>query len=353
MPNMAKFLSIWDGNALAEAREVERPGITPKHGRDYLSFDAEMLHRGKIAFADNCARCHSSKRPDSSAKDAEGIKKAWRELVLRDDFLTDNYLSDDERYPSSELGTNLARASSPNWMSGHTFGQVSSQGYKDQRSVMELVRDRDADGKPIPLFDPITGKYDLEFTGPHTSYRTPPLVSIWATAPYLHNNSVGLFNGDPTLAGRMEAYYDGMKKMLWPEKRDGVKSIKITTEDSKLPDIFPVLTALMPELAEYPGLELDLVRVPKGTPINLIMNIHPKDVKAVILAYVEGVLDGAPKARFAELRLRNHDAGVKKMLAKMLDVNTCPDFIEDRGHTYGHELPDADKWALIEYMKHF
>jgi hypothetical protein len=31
----------------------------------------------------------------------------------------------------------------------------------------------------------------------------------------------------------------------------------------------------------------------------------------------------------------------------------CPDFIEDRGHTYGRDLSNDDKRALIEYMKHF
>ena len=71
---------------------------------------ADVLRKGKIAFADNCARCHSSKKPDNLPADAEAQKKAWREFVLRDDFLKDNFLSDDERYPCSELGTHIARA---------------------------------------------------------------------------------------------------------------------------------------------------------------------------------------------------------------------------------------------------
>jgi hypothetical protein len=40
-------------------------------------------------------------------------------------------------------------------------------------------------------------------------------------------------------------------------------------------------------------------------------------------------------------------------MEKLLEVNMCPDFIEDRGHTYGRELGDEDKRALIEYMKQF
>ena len=40
-------------------------------------------------------------------------------------------------------------------------------------------------------------------------------------------------------------------------------------------------------------------------------------------------------------------------MKKLLEVNMCPDFIEDKGHTYGSEMSDADKRALIEYMKYF
>ena len=53
-----------------------------------------------------------------------------------------------------------------------------------------------------------------KFTAPHSFYRTPTLVSIWATAPYLHNNSLGIYTGDPSIAGRMVAYEDGMTKLL-------------------------------------------------------------------------------------------------------------------------------------------
>jgi hypothetical protein len=37
----------------------------------------------------------------------------------------------------------------------------------------------------------------------------------------------------------------------------------------------------------------------------------------------------------------------------MLRNNKAPDFVLDRGHTFGADLGDADKWALIEYLKTF
>ena len=73
----------------------------------------------------------------------------------------------------------------------------------------------------------------------------------------------------------------------------------------------------------------------------------------MLQAYVDGVLQGQPREKFAELRTRNHALGQQRLMEKLLEVNMCPDFIEDRGHTYGRELGDDDKRALIEYMKHF
>ena len=51
-----------------------------------------------------------------------------------------------------------------------------------------------------------------------------------------------------------------------------------------------------------------------------------------------------------------HEYQAKELLKKdvaplLFEASTCPDLIEDRGHDYGSELPDADKLALIEFLK--
>jgi len=54
-PNMARFfLASTDPHYLKDA-----PG-----GANYLRADATTLERGKVVFAERCARCHSSKTPD-------------------------------------------------------------------------------------------------------------------------------------------------------------------------------------------------------------------------------------------------------------------------------------------------
>ena len=49
--------------------------------------------------------------------------------------------------------------------------------------------------------------------------RPPSLISVWSTAPFLQNNSVGKFNPYGTVAGRLESFDDSIHKLLWPEKR--------------------------------------------------------------------------------------------------------------------------------------
>ena len=72
----------------------------------------------------------------------------------------------------------------------------------------------------------------------------------------------------------------------------------------------------------------------------------------VLVAGVHGVNGRAAAKHWASLP-NNHAQALRRLMAKLVEVNTCPDFIEDRGHTYGHELSDDDKRAMIEYMKYF
>jgi mono/diheme cytochrome c family protein len=352
MPNMIAFLGTYDSWPLKDAKEAPRAGKTAKNGPDYLTTDTAVLLRGKLAFADNCAQCHSSKQPANLPDDPEMRKQAWRQFVLRDDFLTANLMADDERHPVSDLGTNAQRALGTNALAGHMWGQMSSLGYKELKLETAALKDYDKDLNKVDLYDPLTAQYDLKFSAPAGYYRTPTLVSAWATAPYLHNNSVGTYNGDPSIAGRMAAYEDAMSKLLWPERRLGVGSVKVTTEDTRLPDLLPALKQLDPELASF-DFDVDLLRVPKGTPIALLTNVNPKDAKSVLMAYVDGVLEGRPRAEFNQLRILNDRKGQAAMMKRLLEVSTCPDFIEDKGHYYGHDLSDEDKRALIEYVKYF
>ena len=340
MPNMATFLMSYDSFPLTEA----------SGGKEFLTENELVLNEGKKVFAHNCASCHSSKRPDPYPSTEAEQQKAWQNLVFKKDFLKDNYLSDDARHSVLEIGTNAQRAMGTNAMTGWTWGQMSSQTYKDERSPMITLVDHDKNGKAIPLYNPLTGKYDIHWQGHQAFYRTPTLVSIWATAPYLHNNSLGRYTGDPSVKGRMEAFQDATEKLLWPEKRDGIKSIKVTSETTSLPDVF---AGLQPHLKYFDDMKLEIFELPAGTPVNLLMGFNPKYVPSVLGAYIKGVLGGKSRRQFQSLVDRRREAGIESAKNKLLELNTCPDFIEDRGHTFGSNLTDHEKKSLIEYMKYF
>ena len=153
MPNMATFLMSYDSFPLKDAAG----------GKTFLTEDEIILSEGKKVFAENCASCHSSKRPDPYPTTVTEQKKAWRELVSKKDFLDNNYLSDDARHSVLEIGTNAQRAMGSNAMTGSTWGQMSSQTYKDEKSPLITLVDHDENGNDIPLYNPLTGKHDIKW----------------------------------------------------------------------------------------------------------------------------------------------------------------------------------------------
>jgi hypothetical protein len=319
MPAMEAFLTKMS----SPLHLKDAPGVTA-----YLQADEPLVPRGMEVFLQHCARCHSNRQPDAVGH-VSNVSPQHQRL---EDFLKDNFLSDDKRYPITELGTNAARALAGNALREHIWEHFSSETYKEQPSP----------GRLWGLFNPLVEAAPLSFevpAGGRGYYRTPSLVSMWATAPYLHNNSLGVFVKDPSVKGRLLAFQDGVDKLLSPEKRLGKRSIKLSSRDSFLftPDPSKPLKDPDGEVVAFGEKVVTLgpqgppIVVPMGTPVNLFANVHPRDLEKVKAAAEQGGFAAAMKV--------------------LLEVNQCPDFIEDRGHTYGAELSDADKRALIAFLK--
>ncbi len=300
--------------------------ITPMHLKDapggeaYLTTDAAVLERGKIVFADTCATCHSSKKPPAEIiADPEQTKQWYRDSVLSSDFIDGNFLSDDKRYPVTLIGTNAARALATNATAGHVWDQFSSKTYKELPSPGTLTLKN-----PFNKDKPINFKVPGGGTG---YYRTPTLISMWALAPYFHNNSLGKYTGDPSVTGRMAGFQDGVEKLLWPEKRDGLKSIKRTAKDTYL------------QLGKLKA------SVPKGAPINLLANLDPRNTPEILQQKLNSTLGAEVLGSLVKL------IPDKVLTPVLLKSNQSPDFIEDRGHNFAADLSDEDKLALIEFLK--
>ena len=41
------------------------------------------------------------------------------------------------------------------------------------------------------------------------------------------------------------------------------------------------------------------------------------------------------------------------LIDPLLELSKCPDYVVNRGHYFGTNLSETDKWALIEYLKTF
>src|SRR5438067_8620009 len=134
-----------------------------------------------------------------------------RQIVNADDFLDNNYMSNDMRVPVTLLQTNDFSRLAINGTAGNVCDNFSSASYKDLPSV-----------GAITVYNPFTGapqQYQMP-AGGRGYTRVPSLVSVWSTAPFLLNNSVGRFNPSPSVEARMASFEDSITKMLWPENRE-------------------------------------------------------------------------------------------------------------------------------------
>jgi hypothetical protein len=369
-------------------------------GDAYLTKDKAKLERGKIVFAERCARCHSSKIPEGapgmdagvgcSGKDylncwnqywawtkTDDFKAKMRAIVQQPDFLDGNYLSTDMRVPVTLLQTNACSPLATNAIADNIWDNFSSHTYKELPSV-----------GTVTWYHPVTGEartYQMPAGG--RGYTRPAsLISAWSTAPFLQNNSVGKFNSSPSVDARIDSFNDSIDKMLWPEKRDPDKilgdkvpgTIDRTTKTSYLrvpsgylPDLLKPLQGFgqrfFPWIFGDDGLVIG--PIPADTPVDLLANIdllgetagvedkvkHQEKVVALLLKMKKDLESLPPGA---------NDEEAKKVFANLVDplleVSKCPDFVVNRGHYFGTSyfkeeppLSDDDKHALIEYIKTF
>jgi len=350
--------------------------------------DPAKLDRGKTVFADNCARCHSSKQPPNLCMLGEPCKSGqiientaayfdWmREEVRKPDFLTDNFLSTDRRVSIQEIGVNACSPLATNAIRNDIWDNFSSETYKDLPATGQITVYNPIDGTP----------WQYEMRGGGRGYVRPAsLVSVWSSAPFLQNNSVGPFYWNPSVKNRLASFDKSIEQMLWPEKREtdselgsripGPSKILRTTSRSylKVPagylpgELIPYrewgawLNRLLPWAVTDEG-DLKIGPIPKGTPVNLLANIellsesdrledraeHINKVSEVVFR-LKRILKSLPQNATDD----DAKAAFKTVVPDLLALNKCPDFIINKGHYFGSNLSDDDKNALIEFLKTF
>ena len=385
------FLKTTEPHKLKDAPGSEKYLGKPDTDKKY----ATKLDRGKVVFAENCARCHSSKLPTpAKGLDPDGcsgpnylncwndywawtktedFKSRMRAIVTTPDFLDGNYLSAEHRVPVTLLQTNACSPLATNAIKDNIWDNFSSDTYKNLPSV-----------GTIKIVNPVSGE-EKQYTMPAggRGYTRPAsLISLWSTAPFLLNNTVGKFNVSPSVEGRMDSFQDSIEKMLWPEKREkdsvlggkGIGLIDRTTETSYLrvpsgylPDSLQGWGKwFLPNLIDEEGIEIG--PIPPGTPVSLIASlmVRPEEMgfwdrldhRKKILDLVRDINSKLKQLGPGATATQAQDI-LRPLVDQFMALSKCPDYVVNRGHYFGTgydgepALNDDDKRALIEFLKTF
>jgi len=356
-----------------------------------------VLQTGKTVFAARCARCHSSKLPplpaglDLESANGPGYLDAWnrywawtktdtfktpmREIVLKDDFLEDNFLSSELRVPIPLLGINACSPLATNAIRDNIWDNFSSESYKQLPSA-----------GTVKVRHPVTGAesdYPLP-AGGRGYIRPASLISVWSTAPFLQNNTVGPFEWSPSVDARMRSFDASIRQMLWPEFRQkdplfdqvdgpGVGVIDRLTVDSyiEVPERYipayarPLLGPARQLLSFFTRGDYSyrIGPFPKGMPIGLLTNIDllgPDESTGGQKVHQQRLLTLGKRAIAEVKQKKDLRLILPGLIDDLLAVSKCKDFVVNKGHYFGTRffdeepaLSDAEKGALIEFLKTF
>jgi hypothetical protein len=300
-----------------------------------------------------------------------------RDIVNAPDFLDGNYLSAEFRVPVTLLETNACSPLATNGIEDNIWDNFTSRSYKDLPSVGSIT-----------YYDPYTAEpHQYEMPAGGRGYTRPPsLVSLWSSAPFLLNNTVGHFEPSPSVDARMRAFDDAIEKMLWPEKREKdsllgdklpglidrvgdrlpqgheTKQVYLKVSAGYLPDVLAKTQGLghrlLPWLIGGEGIQIG--PIPRGTPIGLLGNLkllaegnedrikHDAQLADLVLKIIDDLKKLGPSATDDQAR-----AVFAPLVPRLLGLSKCPDLVVNRGHMFGSRLSDEDKRALIALLKTF
>jgi hypothetical protein len=324
------------------------------------------VDRGRLVFAQNCARCHSSQQGPVEARD---FHQPSMHVGVREDWM-----GNDESTPASEVGTYGCRSLHSNHMQGHIWEEFASETYRSREPDANLA---DTTG------------------GGRGYYRNVSLVDLWAHAPFMHNNAIGpelcgkpsdpsdefyrspyvdangrrldnppdCFAYDPSVEGRYTLFLASVDELLNPDQRIP----KVTLIDQ------PIRRAIGPKLwdgesEKLIGIEIE---VPAGTPAGLYGSFQHKELlRDMALSVIDGDRlqermvrrVGTSDAQSAASEVSGLTKAVIEDPEQLIGIardrlpllgrlySTCTSTVENAGHRFGEDLPDNDKRALTAFL---
>ncbi|HKY01606.1 MAG TPA: hypothetical protein VJM53_03560, partial [Burkholderiales bacterium] len=339
-------------------------------------FGKNAVKRGSQVFADNCARCHSS------IPESEGGAFQHRDFrAANDQGMRLDWLGNDQLTPVTEVGTYRCRALHSNHMKDHVWEEYGSETLRARAKVAGVKEPND---------------------GGRGYYRNVSLISLWAHAPFAHNNAIGpeicgqpknrenffyrspyvdraskqllpddkapaCMNYDPDVEGRFSLYVKSMEDLLNPAQR--VPKITKLDVDVPLPlELRSVengeekkvvgLTVLIPKGTTAAGLvnfrhkdfANDLVQLkldPQGLEQRLAKDLGPEEATATVNELRSLVAEFLKQPKDGKVM----PVAVMRSHPKLVEFySNCTADIENDGHPFGQDLSEADKKALIAFL---
>ncbi len=324
LPEITSFLltarptELWQARGLANRDQLV--------AQLELEFGSGAVERGRQLFGANCARCHSSLADGAAIADAANPipldPVASRDFYAEDPAVPGlrlDWMGNDQLTPVTEVGTYSNRALHSNHMAGHVWQEYGSDAMRAKSAV-------DPPDNPPAFLPELEERRD----GGRGYYRNISLLSLWAHAPFMHNNAIGpelcgpaissdwqtdsrrnLYrspymdtdddgnlrfdaNGNPqrmpnppscwefdaNVEGRYELFKESMRLLLNADQR--IPKITVLAEDIRLP-VGPAGIILGNE-----GETRLEVIIPAGTPAVFLANLSHKELLAnLVLAQTD------------------------------------------------------------------
>lgn len=382
LPNIMDFLTSSENHAtdLRTAREnaakAKNSSATYSQQRFVADLEKEFgagaVARGREVFAENCARCHSSIPED---RGGPFVNRDFLAIDAKTGLRAD-WMGNDRSTPVSGVGTYRCRALHSNHMKDHIWEQYGS----------ETLRSRPADPALHEAHD-----------GGRGYYRNISLLSLWAHAPFLHNNALGpelcgkpanagndfyhspyvdangqplsddqapaCWKFDPSVAGRFALFKASVDDLLNPDQRVA----KLTRFNAEVQ--IPIGPRLWDGAQEQQVVGFT-VTIPASATAAAIGNfqhkqfaidmvesaLHPAGLQARLNSEL-GEQQGAQVfAALGEIRAEvvKDPASMVEEIRKrpfLLDVySSCLATVENEGHRFGEGLSASDKKALAAFL---
>jgi hypothetical protein len=355
----ARPTDLWKARGLGSPQELD--------AQLDQEFGAGSVELGRQVFARTCAGCHSSQGGPYDNVD-------FRAVDPQDPTLRLDFLSHERPVLASRVGTYAGRAMHSNHMASRIWDQYASFTLHE---------------RPV---DP--ARKEVMKGGGRGYYRPPSLLSVWAYAPFMHNNAIGpevcgkpsnrnsdfysspyvdsnvkpVANSpeclpyDASVEGRHRLFKASMEELLNPARR--TPKVNLVDED--------IIVDIAPNV-KIGDIEGGLsIKLPKGSPAILLNSLRVKDLiqdialsrrdQATFEAKYRDVLttgqfnelkDGLDRLHATLTATRGHFTlditqtqgdFIQKYYSNVLDR------VENAGHRFGEGLSEREKQALIAFL---